>query len=205
MTVMTSGPWGAACEQLANAVDLLELDPGIAKVLAKPRRALHVSVPLRRDDGTVEVLEGFRVQHSLSLGPAKGGLRYHPNVDLDEVQALAMWMTWKCALVDLPYGGGKGGIALAPDSYSNSNSELERVTRRYASEIYPLIGPDSDIPAPDVGTDEQTMAWFMDTYSVQQVDPGVAVTGDIAVVMEVGPVLALAGTLATLPVDFPEC
>jgi len=166
MTTSTQDrPLDSAQEQLSEAVRTLGISAGLALVLAKPRRALQVSVPLRRDDGAVEVLDGYRVQHSLSLGPAKGGIRYHPHVDLDEVRALAMWMTWKCSLVGLPFGGAKGGIALAPEAYSVS--ELERATRRYASEIFPLIGPKSDIPAPDVGTDEQTMAWFMDTFSVQ--------------------------------------
>lgn len=169
-----TGALASAQEQLVQAAESLGLPAGLTQVLAKPRRALQVSVPLRRDDGSVEVLDGFRVQHSLSLGPAKGGLRYHPDVDLDEVQALAMWMTWKCALVDLPFGGAKGGIRIEPGQYSAT--ELERVTRRYASEIFPLIGPESDIPAPDVGTTEQTMAWFMDTYSVQS---GYTVRGSV--------------------------
>lgn len=173
-TSSAAGPLVAAQQHLEDAARLLNLDSGLLRVLAKPRRSLQVSVPLRRDDGSVEVLDGYRVQHSLSLGPAKGGLRYHPHVDLDEVRALAMWMTWKCALVDLPYGGAKGGLALAPEQYSQP--ELERATRRYASEIFPLIGPDSDIPAPDVGTDEQTMAWFMDTFSVQS---GFTVRGSV--------------------------
>ncbi len=135
-----------------------------------------MSIPLRRDDGTVEVLTGHRVQHNFSRGPAKGGLRFAPNVDLDEVRALAMWMTWKCALLDVPYGGAKGGIRIDPRGYSQA--ELERVTRRYTSEILPIIGPDKDIPAPDVGTDERTMAWMMDAYSVSSgyTVPGV-VTG----------------------------
>src|SRR4051794_23546264 len=133
-------------------------------MLAVPRRELTVSIPLRRDDGTTEVLTGYRVQHNYSRGPAKGGLRYAPDVDLDEVRALAMWMTWKCALLGVPYGGAKGGVTIDPRKYSLA--ELERVTRRYTSEILPLIGPMQDIPAPDIGTDEQTMAWMMDTYSV---------------------------------------
>jgi len=131
-----------------------------------------VSIPLRRDDGKVEVLRGYRVQHNLSRGPAKGGIRYHPSTDIDEVRALAMWMTWKCALIGIPYGGAKGGVTIDPRLYSMG--ELERVTRRYASEILPIVGPERDIPAPDVGTDEQTMAWFMDTYSVNK---GYTVTG----------------------------
>jgi glutamate dehydrogenase (NAD(P)+) len=160
----TRGPLDDALAQLAAAAATLEYDEGLVKMLASPRREVTVSIPLRRDDGTIEVLTGHRVQHNLSRGPAKGGLRYSPHVDLDEVRALAMWMTWKCALMDLPYGGAKGGVAIDPTRYSAA--ELERVTRRYTSEILPLIGPTRDIPAPDIGTDEHTMAWMMDTYSV---------------------------------------
>jgi len=137
---------------------------------------MAVSIPLRREDGSTSVYLGYRVQHNFSRGPAKGGLRYAPNVDLDEVRALAMWMTWKCALVDVPYGGAKGGVAIDPRAHTTL--ELERVTRRYTSEILPIIGPEIDIPAPDLGTNEQTMAWIMDTYSasVGHTVPGV-VTG----------------------------
>jgi glutamate dehydrogenase (NAD(P)+) len=157
--------WQSAQIQLAQAVRELGLDEGLHDMLATPRRALTVAVPLRYDDGHVEVLTGYRVQHNLARGPAKGGVRYHPSTDLDEVKALAMWMTWKCALIGIPYGGAKGGVAVDPRLLSRN--ELERVTRRYASEIIPIIGPEKDIPAPDVGTDEQTMAWMMDTFSVQ--------------------------------------
>ncbi|WP_255480379.1 Glu/Leu/Phe/Val family dehydrogenase [Quadrisphaera oryzae] len=150
--------------QLAAAVELLGYDRGTYDLLSVPRREVSVSIPLRRDDGTVEVLTGHRVQHNYSRGPGKGGVRFSPRVDLDEVRALAMWMTWKCALLDVPYGGAKGGVCIDPRQYSAA--ELERVTRRFTSEISPLIGPTQDIPAPDVGTDEQTMAWMMDTYSV---------------------------------------
>jgi glutamate dehydrogenase (NAD(P)+) len=136
------------------------------RTLATPRRELTVAIPLRRDDGNIEVLRGYRVQHNDARGPAKGGIRYHPSTDIDEVRALAMWMTWKCALIGIPYGGAKGGVTIDPRLYSHF--ELERVTRRYASELFPIIGPEKDIPAPDVGTDEQTMAWFMDTFSVQK-------------------------------------
>lgn len=152
--------------QLAEAVKTLGYDEGLHDLLASPRREMAVSIPLRRDSGEVEVLHGYRVQHNFSRGPAKGGLRFSPNVDLDEVRALAVWMTWKCALVDVPYGGAKGGITIDPREYSQG--ELERVTRRYTTEILPIIGPDKDIPAPDVGTDENTMAWMMDTFSVAQ-------------------------------------
>lgn len=150
--------------QLARAIDILGEDRGIHEVLRRPRRELLVSVPLRRDDGDLEVFTGYRVQHDFARGPAKGGVRYDANVSLDEVRALAMWMTWKCALLDLPYGGAKGGVAIDPRLYSAA--ELERVTRRYTSEIMPVIGPMVDIPAPDIGTDETTMGWMMDTYSV---------------------------------------
>ncbi len=162
----------SALFQLQGAATHLGLDDGLHQMLATPRRSLQVAVPLRRDDGTLQVLQGYRVQHNFSRGPAKGGVRFHPHTDLDEVKALAMWMTWKCALIGIPYGGAKGGVAVDPRALSRN--ELERVTRRYASEITPIIGPERDIPAPDVGTDEQTMAWMMDTYSTQA---GYTVTG----------------------------
>ncbi|HEX3909017.1 MAG TPA: Glu/Leu/Phe/Val dehydrogenase [Mycobacteriales bacterium] len=164
--------WQSAQAQLTEAVKQLGLDDGMHQLLATPRREMTVSIPLRRDDGSTEVLRGYRVQHNLSRGPAKGGIRYHPSTDIDEVRALAMWMTWKCALIGIPYGGAKGGVTIDPRLYSMT--ELERVTRRYASEIGPIVGPEKDIPAPDVGTDEQTMAWFMDTFSVNR---GYTVTG----------------------------
>ncbi len=164
--------WDSALHQLDTAVRELGLDDGMHALLATPRRSMEVAVPLRRDDGTLEVLNGYRVQHNLSRGPAKGGIRFHPSTDLDEVRALAMWMTWKCALIGIPYGGAKGGVAVDPKRLSWL--ELERVTRRYASEIMPIIGPEKDIPAPDVGTNDQTMAWMMDTYSIHA---GYTVTG----------------------------
>lgn len=160
------GPLDDARTQLREATTILGFDDGLYEMLATPRREVTVSIPLRRDNGDIELLVGHRVQHNFSRGPAKGGLRYSPDVNLDEVRALAMWMTWKCALLDVPYGGAKGGVRIDPRHYSQA--ELERVTRRYTSEISPLIGPERDIPAPDIGTDEQTMAWLMDTYSVQQ-------------------------------------
>lgn len=163
--VSTPQPLDDARTQLRQAVGLLGYDEGMFAMLASPRREVTVSIPLRRDDGTTELLTGHRVQHNFSRGPAKGGLRYSKDVTLDEVRALAMWMTWKCALLNVPYGGAKGGVRIDPRQYSTA--ELERVTRRYTSEISPMIGPERDIPAPDVGTDEQTMAWMMDTYSVQ--------------------------------------
>ncbi|GAA2088792.1 Glu/Leu/Phe/Val dehydrogenase [Aeromicrobium tamlense] len=172
----TPTPLKDARAQLAEAVKILGYDDGMYDMLATPRREVTVSVPLRRDDGSVELLVGHRVQHNMSRGPSKGGLRYSPTVDLDEVRALAMWMTWKCALVDIPYGGAKGGIAFDPREYSRA--EIQRVTRRYTSELMPILGPTTDIPAPDIGTDSQVMAWMMDTYSVNKgfTIPGV-VTG----------------------------
>ncbi len=155
----------SALIQLQEASRQLGLDDGMYETLATPKRMLTVAVPLRRDDGSITVLQGYRVQHSVARGPAKGGVRYHPSTDLDEVRALAMWMTWKCALMNIPYGGAKGGVAVDPGLHSRQ--ELERITRRYTSEILPIIGPERDIPAPDVGTDEQTMAWMMDTFSMQ--------------------------------------
>ncbi|MFV0286600.1 MAG: Glu/Leu/Phe/Val family dehydrogenase [Demequina sp.] len=175
-TASATRPLDEARAQLAHAVDRLGLDEGLHQMMAQPRREMTVLVPLRRDDGTHTVVTGHRVQHNFWRGPTKGGLRFSPHVDLDEVRALAMWMTWKCALVNLPYGGAKGGVRLDPRAFSPA--ELERVTRRYTAEILPIIGPEVDIPAPDVGTDEQTMAWMMDTYSVSRghTVPGV-VTG----------------------------
>nr|WP_297430306.1 Glu/Leu/Phe/Val dehydrogenase [uncultured Actinotalea sp.] len=152
--------------QLAEAVERLGLDKGMHAMLATPRREMNVAIPLRRDDGTTELFHGYRVQHNITRGPGKGGLRFSPSVDIDEVRALAMWMTWKCAIVELPYGGAKGGVSIDPRHYSTG--ELERVTRRYTSEIMPMIGPERDIMAPDVGTDDRTMAWIMDTYSVNK-------------------------------------
>lgn len=165
-----------AMRQFNTAAERLGLDPGLREVLRRPRRALTLSLPVKMDDGSVRVFEGYRVQHNTARGPCKGGIRYHPNVSLDEVKALASWMTWKCATVNIPFGGAKGGIICDP--HRLSKPELERLTRRYAYEISPLIGPDRDIPAPDVYTDDQVMAWIFDTYSMTQGhnSPGV-VTG----------------------------
>jgi len=146
------------------AAEKCGLEPGLCEVLRRPRRALSLSLPVKMDDGSIRVFEGFRVQHNSARGPCKGGIRYHPNVTFDEVRALATWMTWKCAIVNIPFGGAKGGIVCDP--HKLSHNELERLTRRYAYEISPLIGPDKDIPAPDVYTDAQVMAWIMDTYSM---------------------------------------
>ncbi len=157
-------PFEIAQAQFDTAAELLKLDPWLREVLRRPKRQLVVSIPTKMDDGTVRVFEGYRVQHNLARGPAKGGIRYHPNVTLDEVKALASWMTWKCATVNIPYGGGKGGVVCNPKEMSLR--ELENMTRRYASEISIIIGPERDIPAPDVYTNAQTMAWIMDTYSM---------------------------------------
>jgi glutamate dehydrogenase (NAD(P)+) len=157
-------PFEIALRQFDTAADRIGLDDGMRQVLRSPKRQLIVSVPTLMDDGSVKVFEGYRVQHNIARGPAKGGIRYHPKVNLDEVKALAAWMTWKCATVNIPYGGAKGGVCCDPKRMSRG--ELERMTRRYASEIALLIGPDRDIPAPDVYTDAQTMAWIMDTYSM---------------------------------------
>ena len=169
-------PFRIAQIQFDMAAEYLKLDPGLRQILRSPKRVLEVSVPVKMDNGQTKVFVGYRVQHNVSRGPAKGGLRYHPNVTLDEVKALAAWMTWKTATVNLPYGGAKGGIICDPKRMSKG--ELERMTRRYAAEIQPIIGPEVDIPAPDVYTDAQTMAWIMDTYAmtVGHAEPGV-VTG----------------------------
>jgi glutamate dehydrogenase (NAD(P)+) len=169
-------PFRIAQMQFDMAAEYLKLDAGLRQILRTPKRVMEVSIPVKMDNGQTKVFTGFRVQHNVSRGPAKGGLRYHPNVTLDEVKALAAWMTWKTATVNLPYGGAKGGIICDPKRMSKG--ELERMTRRYAAEIQPIIGPEVDIPAPDVYTDAQTMAWIMDTYAmtVGHASPGV-VTG----------------------------
>jgi glutamate dehydrogenase (NAD(P)+) len=169
-------PFRIAQIQFDMAAEYLKLDPGLRQILRTPKRVLEVSIPVKMDNGQMKVFTGFRVQHNVARGPAKGGLRYHPNVTVDEVKALAAWMTWKTATVNLPYGGAKGGIVCDPKRMSKG--ELERMTRRYAAEIQPIIGPEVDIPAPDVYTDAQTMAWIMDTYAmtVGHAAPGV-VTG----------------------------
>lgn len=156
--------WKRAVCQLDELAKEIDLDPDIHQILRHPKRCLIVSIPVRMDNGKTEVFTGFRVQHNVNRGPAKGGIRYHPSVSLDEVKALAMWMTWKCAVINIPYGGAKGGIICDPKKLSLS--ETERLTRRYVSEIISLIGPEKDIPAPDVNTNPQVMAWIMDTYSM---------------------------------------
>src|SRR5918998_764082 len=157
-------PFKIAQQQFDTAANYLDLDDSMRQVLKNAKRQLVVSIPVKMDSGEVCVFEASRGQHKVARGPAKGGIRFHPNVSLDEVKALAAWMTWKCATVNIPYGGGKGGVVC--DTKSMSKGELERLTRRYAFEIAPIIGPDRDIPAPDVYTDEQTMAWIMDTISM---------------------------------------
>jgi len=174
-----------AREQLRRAVEQLNLSENDWQTLSTPRRILEVAVPLRRDNGNVEMYKGFRVQYSTTRGPSKGGVRFHPEIDMNETVALAMLMTWKCALTNLPYGGAKGGIAVDPSTLSLM--ENERLTRRYTSEILPIIGPERDIPAPDVGTDERNMAWMMDTYSV---NAGYSVPGVVT-----GKPISLGGSL----------
>ncbi len=177
-------PFHIAEAQFDEAASHLNLDPGFAKLLKQPKRQLTVSVPVKMDDGSLEIFEGYRVQHNVARGPAKGGIRYHPDVTLDEVKVLASWMTWKCATVNIPYGGGKGGVVCNPKKLSQG--ELERITRRYTSEISIIIGPSTDIPAPDVYTDAQTMAWIMDTYSMN--------TGSTALGVVTGKPLAIGGS-----------
>ena len=159
-------PFEIAKQQIDIVADLLHLNGGVRQVLKSPKRELTVNFPVRMDDGSFRVYTGYRVQYSMARGPTKGGIRYHPQVSLDEVRALAAWMTWKCAVVNIPYGGAKGGIICDPKHMSVS--ELERLTRRFTTEISPIIGPEVDIPAPDVYTDSQTMAWIMDTFSMQK-------------------------------------
>src|ERR1700691_946763 len=159
-------PYRISQIQFDIAAEYLKLDQGLRQILRAPKRVLEVSVPTKLDNGQIKVFTGFRVQHNVARRPAKGGMRYHRAVTLDEVKALAMWMTWKTATVNIPYGGGKGGVICDPKRMSKS--ELERMTRRFASEILPIIGPEQDIPAPDVYTDSQTMAWVMDTYSMSK-------------------------------------
>jgi len=162
----TINPFETAQKQIDIVADLIGLNGGVRQVLKHPKRELTVNFPVQMDDGSHRVFTGYRVQYNMARGPTKGGIRYHPQVTLDEVRALAAWMTWKCAVVNIPYGGAKGGVICDPKHMSKH--ELERMTRRYASEIGPIIGPEIDIPAPDVYTDSQTMAWIMDTYSMQK-------------------------------------
>ena len=159
-------PWLAAETRFDRAAELLGLDDGLRKVLKAPAMEMTVNIPIQMDDGRVEVFTGYRVQHSLARGPAKGGIRFAPDLTLDEVRALASWMTWKCSVVNIPFGGGKGGVICDPSILSRG--ELERITRRYTAELIDVIGPERDVPAPDMNTNEQTMAWIMDTYSMHK-------------------------------------
>ena len=177
--------FNAMLQEFDGAARLIGLDPGLWKMLTHPKRQIIVSCPVVMDDGRVEVFTGFRVQYNIALGPAKGGIRYHPDVSLDEVKALSAWMTWKCALAGVPFGGGKGGVICDPTKMSQR--ELESLTRRYIAEIADAIGPDKDVPAPDVNTNEQTMAWVMDTYSMKM---GVSSTAVVT-----GKPIAMGGSL----------
>ncbi len=174
-------PFETAKRQIDIVADLLKIDSGTREVLKHPKRELTVNFPVRMDDNSYRVYTGYRVQYNMARGPCKGGIRYHPQVTLDEVRALAAWMTWKCAVVNLPYGGAKGGVICDPKHMSHG--ELERLTRRFGSELIPFIGPEMDIPAPDVYTDSQTMAWIMDTYSQEKgySVPGVVTGKPIAI------------------------
>jgi glutamate dehydrogenase (NAD(P)+) len=181
-------PWEMARDQLRRVADLIEIGDNMLNVLLECKKALIVSIPTRIDDGSVRVFEGFRVVHNVARGPSKGGIRYHPDVTLEETKALAMWMTWKCALMGLPFGGAKGGVICDPKRMSEL--ELERMTRRYTSEIINQIGPESDIPAPDVGTSGREMAWIFDTYSMNK---GYSVLGVVT-----GKPLTVGGSLGRI-------
>jgi len=185
MTEIRDNAYDVALENFDAAADAMGLDKDTREMIKYPERVLTVSVPVRMDDGRIHRFEGFRVQHSTARGPAKGGIRFHPQVSLDEVKALATWMTWKCAVVNIPFGGGKGGVTCDPKHMSLG--ELERMTRRYTSAILPLIGPAQDIPAPDVYTNSQTMAWIMDTYSMTK---GYSISGVVT-----GKPISLGGSL----------
>ena len=178
-------PYRISQMQFDIAAEYLKLDAGLRQVLRTPKRIMEVAIPIKLDNGQVKVFTGFRVQHNVARGPAKGGMRYHPSVTLDEVKALAAWMAWKTATVNIPFGGGKGGVICDPKRMSKG--ELERMTRRFTSEILPIIGPDRDIPAPDVYTDSQTMAWIMDTYSMT--------VGHTALGVVTGKPISLGGSL----------
>src|SRR5947207_1582960 len=177
--------FNAMLQEFDGAARLLGLDPGIWKILTHPKRQITVSCPVQMDNGEIEVFIGYRVQYNITLGPAKGGIRYHPGVTLEEVTALAAWMTWKCAVAHIPFGGGKGGIICDPTRMSRR--ELEALTRRYVAEIIDLIGPEKDVPAPDVNTNDQVMAWVMDTYSMH--------VGHTSTAVVTGKPLELGGSL----------
>ena len=185
---LRENPYDIAREQLRRVADRFGIDPGLVEVLGAVKKAIEVAVPVRMDDGSIQVFRGYRVRHNVTRGPSKGGIRFHPDVVLDEVKALSMWMTWKCSLMGIPFGGAKGGVACDPKRLSSG--ELERLTRRYTTEIIQDIGPEQDIPAPDVGTDGQTMAWMYDTYSMNK---GHSVLGVVT-----GKPLSLGGSLGRI-------
>src|ERR687885_763308 len=166
VTHLRENPYEIAREQLRRVAQLFAIDPNLVNVLQECKKAVVVSVPVTMDDGTIQAFEGYRVTHNIARGPSKGGIRYHPDVTLDEVKSLAMWMTWKCALMNIPFGGAKGGVVCNPKRLSRG--ELERMTRRFTSEIINEIGPEKDIPAPDVGTNAAVMAWIFDTFSMNK-------------------------------------
>jgi len=184
-TVVLANAYDVAMENFDTAADAMGLNQDTREMIKYPERVLTVAIPVRMDDGHIHHFEGFRVQHNTARGPAKGGIRFHPQVTLDEVKALATWMTWKCAVVNIPFGGGKGGVTCDPKHMSQH--ELEHMTRRYTSAILPLIGPEQDIPAPDVYTNPQVMAWIMDTYSMTK---GYAISGVVT-----GKPISLGGSL----------
>jgi glutamate dehydrogenase (NAD(P)+) len=184
-THLRENPFALAQQQLRNVADAFEIEDRLVNVLQECKKSVEVSIPISMDDGSVHAFSGYRVTHNVTRGPSKGGIRYHPDVTLDEVKALAMWMTWKCSLMGLPFGGAKGGVVCDPKEMSRG--ELERMTRRYTSEIINEIGPEKDIPAPDVGTDGSTMAWIFDTYSMNK---GHSVLGVVT-----GKPLAIGGSL----------
>jgi glutamate dehydrogenase (NAD(P)+) len=185
---LRENPFGLAQQQLRKVADTFQIDPNLVRVLEQCKKAVVVSVPVSMDDGSIDVFEGYRVTHNIARGPSKGGIRYHPDVTLDEIKSLAMWMTWKCALMGIPFGGAKGGVVCNPKKMSPS--ELERMTRRFTSEIVNEIGPEKDIPAPDVGTTPKVMAWIFDTYSMNK---GHSVLGVVT-----GKPLNLGGSLGRL-------
>jgi glutamate dehydrogenase (NAD(P)+) len=185
---LRENPFELAQEQLRKVAEAFRIDPNLVRVLERCKKAVAVSVPVSMDDGTIQVFDGYRVTHNIARGPSKGGIRYHPDVTLDEVKALAMWMTWKCALMGIPFGGAKGGVVCDPKQLSQA--ELQRMTRRFTSEIVNEIGPEKDIPAPDVGTNPMVMAWIFDTYSMNK---GHSVLGVVT-----GKPLNLGGSLGRL-------
>ena len=192
---LRENPFDIAREQVRRVADIFAIDQRLVNILQECKKALVVSIPVTMDDGTIQAFEGYRVTHNIARGPSKGGLRYHPDVTLDEVKALAMWMTWKCALMNIPFGGAKGGVVCNPKTLSRG--ELERMTRRFTSEIINEIGPEKDIPAPDVGTDGTVMAWIFDTYSMNK---GHSVLGVVT-----GKPLNVGGSLGRLEATARGC